>query len=123
VLLGLWACDSSGVPPAYRAVTVPELRLESTEAQARGRTLFEAHCSLCHGERADGRGPRRSLSSQPADFSDPAWRARMSPRRVFYVVREGVHGTAMPAWKGLSEDDTWDVVAFVLSVAEPNSKR
>lgn len=116
-LLGLWACDDSGVPPAYRTVVVPELRIASAEAQRRGRALFQDHCALCHGERADGRGRRRHLSVPAADFTDPTWRARMTSRRTFFVIREGIRGTPMPAWKALTEDETWDLVAYVLSVA------
>jgi mono/diheme cytochrome c family protein len=35
---------------------------------------------------------------------------------VYFAIREGVHGTPMPAWKSLDEDATWDLVAYVLSV-------
>jgi len=122
LLLGLWACDNSGVPPAYRKVVVPELRIASAEARLRGRALFQDHCALCHGERADGRGRRRNLSIPPADFRDPTWRARVTPRRAFFVIREGIQGTPMPAWKALNEDETWDLVAYVLSVAEQTPK-
>jgi mono/diheme cytochrome c family protein len=37
---------------------------------------------------------------------------------VFFLVREGVPGTPMPAWSWLSDDETWDVVAYVLTLAE-----
>lgn len=117
MLLGLWACDSSGVPPVYRRIAIPELRLASAEAQARGRALFQDHCALCHGERADGMGLRRNLSVPAADFTDPTWRARLTPRRAYFVIREGIRGTPMPAWKALDEDEVWDLVAYVLSVA------
>jgi mono/diheme cytochrome c family protein len=43
----------------------------------------------------------------------------MTPERAFYVIREGIRGTPMAAWKVLSEDDTWDLVAYVLSLQEP----
>lgn len=118
LLLGLWACDTSGLPAEYRGAAVPEDRLSSAEARGRGRTLFLKHCAICHGERADGRGPRSNLSRQPANFTDPAWRARMTPKRAFYVIREGLRGTPMPAWKTLNEDQSWDLVAYVLSVTE-----
>ena len=105
------------LPPAYRGLAVPETRLQSADARERGRALFLQHCALCHGDRADGRGVRRQgLSSQPRDFTDPAWRARTSPRRVFYVIREGSPGTAMPAWKVLDDEQTWDVAAYLLAV-------
>jgi mono/diheme cytochrome c family protein len=35
---------------------------------------------------------------------------------VYYAIREGVHGTAMPSWKSLPDEDIWDLVAYVLSV-------
>jgi high-affinity iron transporter len=118
LLLGLWGCNPSGLPDEYTDVEVPEARLDSVAARARGRRLFVEHCAICHGERADGQGPRRNLSRQAANLADQAWRARMTPRRAFYVIREGVRGTPMPAWKVLNEDEAWDLVAYVLSVAE-----
>jgi mono/diheme cytochrome c family protein len=118
LLLGILGCDPAGLPAEYRALAVPEVRLTSPDARARGRALFLEHCALCHGERADGRGRRRILSVQPTDFTDATWRQRMTPRRVFFVVREGIRQTPMPAWKILSRDQTWDIVAYVLSVAE-----
>ena len=97
---------------------MPEATLDSAQARNRGEALFREHCALCHGERADGRGVRREgLTSPPRDFTDPAWRLRTSPRRVFYAIREGVRGTAMPGWSSLGESDAWDLVAYLRSVA------
>jgi mono/diheme cytochrome c family protein len=108
------------LPAPYRELTVPEVRLESAEARTRGRALFLLHCALCHGDRADGRGMRRqALSSSPRDFTDPAWRKATSPRRVYFTIREGSRGTAMPAWKVLDEGQTWDLTAYLLSVGQP----
>jgi mono/diheme cytochrome c family protein len=107
------------LPSAYRELAVPKAELRSPEARARGRELYLQHCKLCHGERADGQGVRRSsLSARPADFTDPSWRARVTPRHVYFVVREGVSGTPMPAWPSLTPSETWDLVAYLLSVAE-----
>jgi mono/diheme cytochrome c family protein len=110
------------MPPDYRSLAIPEARLTSPEARRRGRILFLERCSICHGERADGQALRGNLSVQPADFTDPAWRRRFTPRRAFYVIREGKRGPPMPAWKSLSENETWDLVAYILSLAEPGSK-
>lgn len=107
------------LPGPYRGLAVPEERLRSPEARARGRALYLEHCALCHGDRADGRGVRRSsLNTAPRDFTDPDWRKRTSPRRVFYVIREGSAGTAMPAWKALDDDQSWDLAAYLLAVGE-----
>jgi mono/diheme cytochrome c family protein len=107
----------SGLPEAYRRVAVPTARLGSPEARARGRALFVAHCAICHGERGDGHGMRSTgFAVPPANFTDPAWRRGATPRRVFFAIREGVRGTAMPSWRWLSEAQTWDLVAYVLSL-------
>lgn len=117
-LLILSSCRGGDLPPPYRDLAVPAERLASAAALERGRALYLTHCALCHGERGDGRGVRRNLSSHPRDLTDPTWRRRTSPRGIFYVIREGVHGTAMPAWKALDDGETWDLAAYVLSLAE-----
>ncbi len=107
------------LPEPYRSIAVPEERLRSADARAHGRALYLQNCALCHGERADGRGVRQqALSTPPRDFTDPAWRARTSPRQVFHVIREGSPGTPMPAWKALDEKDAWDLTAYLLAVGE-----
>ncbi len=119
ISLTLTACSGpdSGLPEPYLHVEVPAARLASPEARARGRALFVSDCALCHGERGDGRGPRSNgFSKPPANFTDPAWRRGATPRRVFFAIREGVRGTPMPSWKWLSERETWDLVAYVLSL-------
>ena len=107
------------LPRPYRGVEVPSAWLASQDARARGAALFRESCVLCHGERGDGRGVRREgLTSQPRNFTDPQWRASTSPRRVFFAIREGLHGTAMPSWKALSEQESWALTAYVLSLGE-----
>ena len=118
MLTVFWACPSEDLPTKYRRLEVPEDRLESAEARERGRALFLEYCALCHGARADGHGVRRNLSSRPQSFSDRAWRDRSSPRSVFFVIQEGVQGTAMPGWKNLDENQTWDLVAYLLTIPE-----
>jgi len=108
----------AGLPPPYGRLPVPVERLRSPQAIAHGRELFTQNCALCHGEHADGRGRRAAgFARPPANFTDPGWRARTSPRRAFFVIREGLRGTPMPSWKALSEDECWDLVAYVLSVS------
>jgi len=112
----------SDLPEAYRRLDVPEVLLRSPEARASGRKLFLANCVLCHGERSDGHGLRSAgFAKAPANFTDPGWRSGATARRVFFVIREGLHGTPMPSWKWLSEDETWELVAYVLSLGPTSS--
>jgi mono/diheme cytochrome c family protein len=107
------------LPRPYRRMEVPSAWLMSEEARRHGEARFREHCALCHGDRGDGRGIRREgLTSAPRDFTDPRWRASTSPRHVFFAIREGLHGTAMPGWKALSEQDSWALTAYVLALGE-----
>ena len=117
ISLGLSGCRKDrDLPEPYRRLPVPSGLLESAEARENGRRLFLTSCALCHGERADGRGARREgLSTLPRDFTNSSWRNGTTPRRVFFAIREGVHGTPMPGWKSFSDVETWDLVAFLLS--------
>jgi mono/diheme cytochrome c family protein len=108
------------LPRPYRSLDVPSALLGSSNAQRRGRALFLEHCAFCHGERGDGHGVRREgLVRPPRDFTNPAWRRSTSPRRVFFAIREGIAGTPMPAWTNLSEQDAWNLTAYVLSLGGP----
>lgn len=105
------------LPRAYGRVEIPSELLRSAGANAQGRALFLEHCALCHGERGDGHGERREgLTRAPRDFTNADWRRSTSPRRVFFAIREGIAGTPMPQWKSLSEQDAWEMTAYVLSL-------
>lgn len=107
------------LPSRYRNLAVRDDRLASASARDRGRTLFLMNCALCHGERGDGIGARREgLVGQPRDFTNPTWRASTSPRRVFYAIREGRAQTSMSSWPSLTDDEVWDLTAYVLSLGE-----
>jgi mono/diheme cytochrome c family protein len=52
-----------------------------------------------------------------ADFTDPAFAENRSPEAVFAVISNGRIENLMPPWKNtLSENDIWDVTAFVWSL-------
>ncbi len=116
--LALSGCDGRAASPPGGAPVVPAETLASAAARQRGRELYLHHCALCHGARADGEGVRRSLSSRPQDFTNPAWRAAASPAEVFRVIREGRRRTAMAGWPSLDDEQTWQLVAYLLSVSE-----
>lgn len=100
-----------------RAEPSADPRFFSPEARARGRQAFATYCALCHGAAADGQGARRSAFTQPPrDFTDKAWRQSVTPDKVFARIRDGIPGTAMPAWRSLGDQTIADLTAYVLSV-------
>jgi high-affinity iron transporter len=105
-------------------LAVPWDRLRSPEARRRGRELYLQNCVLCHGMAADGRGVRSmGLDRKPADFTDPTWGAKDAPARAYGAIRNGVAGTAMPSWSALSDDESWDLVAYLVSVSATSPEK
>ena len=98
----------------------PAEELASTEAAAAGRALFARHCAPCHGERGDGAGPRAThLAGAPADLRTLP-EERRDPDHLFRVLREGLPGSDMPSWRGLEDEELWQLVAF-LRTLEPGA--
>ena len=74
------------------------------------KTLYERHCSGCHGERGDGAGPAaRFLFPKPRDFRAGRFRlvstANGHPTQddIKGVLARGMPGSAMPPWPKLSD--------------------
>ena len=98
----------------------PELARGSAE---RGRAVFAAHCTGCHG--AEGRGdgllaaqlpwPALNLRKGPLLImgGKPA-----SPQRIARLIKFGWTGTPMAGHEYLPDDDLADVTAYVLALAD-----
>ncbi len=87
----------------------------SAAGTERGKTLYERHCSVCHG--ADGTGDTaagRLLRPRPRNFADPVDMARLSIDRMYHSIKDGRPGTAMAAWKEqLTETDIGDLIDYI----------
>lgn len=106
---------------------------------ARGDALFHdaarGNCASCHGNGGRGDGPnavevtpdgvRHPLlldewgrPAWPRDLRTGVFRGGSRPIDIYRRVHCGVHGTPMPAQAGtLSEDEIWDIVHYVRSIA------
>jgi cytochrome c oxidase cbb3-type subunit I/II len=74
----------------------PQASLDPDTA-AKTQQLFVEHCSSCHGEQGDGRGPAAAaLAPAPANFH----LEQPIRERALDVLEHGVPGTAMPSWTG-----------------------
>lgn len=91
------------------------------EPENRGRDLYISSCAPCHGDKADGQGPRAAvLDPKPRDYTDPEWRRQATLESVLTALREGVPGSAMPSWEILSESDLEAVARYVLEISDPD---
>ena len=87
-----------------------------------GQRLFDFRCPGCHGMTGHGDGPAAAslILRAPANLTTDTLIASKDWNAVFNKIREGgkgVHGSSMPSWGVvLSEQETWDLVAFVATL-------
>jgi cytochrome c oxidase cbb3-type subunit 3 len=82
-------------------------------AERRGEALFQANCAFCHG--ADGSGKNwigQFMEPKARDLT--AYSAQTMPRaRLRQVIRDGLPGTSMPAWRSvLKPEEIADLTAY-----------
>jgi mono/diheme cytochrome c family protein len=77
-----------------------------------GTEHFAAHCVSCHGAPGVPRGDiANALYPKPANLKDTAQRYR--PVELFWILKNGIKMSGMPAWADHSDDDLWATVAFL----------
>lgn len=83
--------------------------------ERRGQALYLQNCAFCHAPDGTGRNWIGSfLEPHPRDLTDPAIVRAMTREQLRAVIREGLPGTSMPAWKHiLREPQLSDLVAYV----------
>lgn len=88
-----------------------------TDQQRRGERLFQENCAFCHG--ADGTGKNwigSFLQPHPRNLTDPQATGPMTRQRLESVIRDGLPGTTMPAWKHVLDDrQVAAIAAYVMT--------
>jgi mono/diheme cytochrome c family protein len=89
---------------------------DSAEAVEAGRMHFADHCASCHGN--DGRG-KTEIGQNLYPKAPDMWGKQtqsLSDGEIFYIIKNGVRLTGMPAWgQDTTEDDraSWHLVSFI----------
>jgi len=103
-------------PDRARTNPVPD----SPASLAKGRALFQRHCTACHGDKGKGDGP---ASSEARDLTDPAVQSRLTDGEIFWKIgtgRKKDDEMAMPAFaRQIGAKDRWKLVLYVRSLAAP----
>jgi len=109
-----WATHETMIKAVRRnaAAMPPPPRFTPAEVAAGLRT-YDANCAVCHGAPGVGRAAWVSgMTPAPPSLLDTA--RQWTPNQLYWIVRQGVRMTAMPAWdQTLTKADVWDVVAFL----------
>jgi mono/diheme cytochrome c family protein len=56
------------------------------------------------------------MNPPPANLTVPPWSETANAGRTFLAIRNGVRGTAMPAWTAFTDRQVWELVAFIMSL-------
>jgi len=77
-----------------------------------GTSHFAEHCSSCHsapgvepGEMAKGMYPSPPVLTNAAK--------QWTSGELFWIIRNGIKMSGMSAWPGHSDNEIWDIVAFL----------
>ena len=115
-----WVRESS-IEARARNLEVPAL--DGEERLIKGAVHYDAMCPICHlapglkpTELSAGLYPQPPVFHQRQPVIDPAEKQARA-RQYFWVIKNGLKMTAMPAW-GLSHDDDsiWVMAAFILEM-------
>ena len=106
---------ASGICPQNRKTrTAPGRYLQ------KGKKLFLKNakptaCKLCHGIRGNGNGNlARGMEPPPRNFTCGKVMKDLLDGQLFWVIRNGSKGTAMPAHKfSLSTEQIWQLILYI----------
>ena len=93
-----------------------------------GKAKYDANCVGCHGNTGKGDGPAAAaLNPKPQDYNDGKIMNALSDKYLFDIIKEGggslKKSAMMPAFnKKLTDQDIWDMVAYIRSLAKPPYK-
>ena len=122
-----WARISS-IEARAKALTVPSL--DDAEMLSKGAEHYQSMCTICHlapgrkpTELSVGLYPSAPVFHEREPISDPTEKLAQA-RAYFWVIKNGLKMTGMPAW-GMSHDDDaiWGMTAFILKAAGMTPER
>ena len=92
-----------------------------------GAEVYAKRCAQCHGADGAGDGPAaKFMRPRPRIFKEnAAYKFRSTPSGelptradLYRVIAQGIPGTSMPGFPEITEDERWDLVVFIESLAE-----
>jgi mono/diheme cytochrome c family protein len=111
------------------SLMVAAFSFAQTKADAKaGKAKYDVNCIGCHGATGKGDGAAAAaLNPKPQDHTDGKIMNALTDKYLFDIIKDG--GAAvkkaafMPASnKKLNDQEIWDVVAYIRSLANPPYK-
>jgi glucose/arabinose dehydrogenase len=111
--LGLFPAISSAQDAHFHNAPAATMRQKNPLAGQQkainfGAKLYAASCVACHGAAGQGSGNIPALSQGPTQSAPDG--------EVFWFITTGSVANGMPAWGSLSEQQRWQIVAYLKSL-------
>ena len=113
---------TTNAPQEFLTKTNP-LPGSDTTLQA-GKTLFlqtaqPVACAMCHGDKGNGQGfMGAALIPPPRNFTCGTTMKDIPDGQLFWIIKNGSPGTGMMSFAGLPDDQVWQLIAYVRSLAK-----
>jgi hypothetical protein len=76
-------------------------------------------CKQCHGIMGKGDGAMSSnLNPKPRNFTCKPTMDQVSDGQLFWIIKNGSKGTAMPSYSKLPDKKIWQLIQYIRSLSE-----
>lgn len=106
------------IPP----VDITKIGEATPELINKGKSLFQANCTSCHGEEGKGNGPASTgLNPPPRNFtSKNGWKNGPKLTQIFTTLQEGITGSAMVAYELLTPEEKFSIAHYIRNTFVPD---
>ncbi len=124
---GLWAQKKDDQPPAkapteYKIPPEAVARVNpvkpTAESLAKGKKMYGYDCAMCRGKDGDGKGDMASDMKNVTNFTDPNALKNRTDGELFYITRNGKGEDMPPEGDRAKDDDIWNMVNYIRSLAK-----
>lgn len=104
--------------PAAPATTQANPVKPTPESQAHAKKIWNYDCSMCHGEKGDGKGDvADQMKLTMRDYTKPESLKDMTDGQIFDIIKNGKG--QMPGEEGRAKpDDIWNLIILIHSMSK-----
>ncbi len=108
-------------------IEAPTIPAATAESIARGKELYLKSCASCHGKEGKGDGQEKMVDTdgfptRPRDLTQGVFKGSPDPVSVYRRTQAGMPGSPMPATKQITPEQITDMVHFVLSLSNEETR-